>query len=230
MKNTIRSIVALCCIMALCLTGCAAGKSTVQGVQLSDREKNIAALGDYRVGVLEFAFQQDIQGFIVQGEIWKFGELVKNDIVTYGENSSLEALYVAHKQETNSDGSPEITWEMLKVEKNGYSKGSPFAQLVFPECKDNGFGWASSFWGQDSIKPMALEAGKSYILSAEAMDLTGDGFMGIPCGDYTAQEQCIKDSDCVILLRMDTFATAEEAETEAKNREQENRAKIVAKL
>lgn len=230
MKHTARKIVLLCCILALCLTGCAASQSTVRGVQLSDREQKIAALGDYTVGVLEFSFQQDVQGFLWQREIWKYGELVEANIAAYGGTDTLEALYIAHKQGKNDDGSPEITWEMLKAEKNGYSKGSPAIQVAFPECKDKEFGWASGFWGQDNTKSMALEAGKSYILSAETMDLMGDGWMGIPCGEYTAQEQFIKDSDCVILLRMDTFATAEEAEQEAETREQENRAKIGARL
>ncbi len=230
MQHRTRKLLLLCCILALCLTGCAAGKSTVRGVQLSDREQKIAALGDYTVGVLEFSFQQDVQGFLWQWEIWKHGELAEANIAAYGGTDTLETLYIGHKKGKNVDGSPEITWEMLDAWKNGYRKLSPTIQVAFPECKDKAFGCASGFWGQDNTKPMALEAGKSYILSAETMDLMGDGWMGIPCGEYTAQEQFIKDSDCVILLRMDTFATAEEAEQEAETREQENQAKIGAKL
>ncbi len=71
-----------------------------------------------------------------------------------------------------------------------------------------------------------LEAGKSYILAVESIDLGNDGWMDVGCGEYAEQEQNIKDSDCVILLRMDTFATAKEAKAEAETREQENRAKL----
>ena len=45
-------------------------------------------------------------------------------------------------------------------------------------------------------------------------------------GEYTEREQNIKDNDCVILLRMDTFATAQQAKAEAEAREQENAAKL----
>ena len=77
MQHRTQKLLLLCCILALCLTGCAASQSTVRGVQLSDREQKIAALGDYTVGVLEFSFQQDVQGFLWQREIWKYGELVE---------------------------------------------------------------------------------------------------------------------------------------------------------
>ena len=231
MQHTVRKTLLLCCILAFCLTGCTADKSTdestVRGVQLSDREKKIAMLGDYTAaGVLEFSCQQDVQGYLLQREIWKYGELAEESIAAYGGADSLEALYIGHKQEKNSEGAPEITWELLRVRKDGYGKGSPFLRVAFPECKDKEFSWSSQFWGQNRTEPIVLEAGKSYILAVESIDLGNDGWMDVGCGEYAEQEQNIKDSDCVILLRMDTFATAKEAKAEAETREQENRAKL----
>lgn len=181
------------------------------------------------MGVLEFSFEEDIQGMILQWEIWKYGELLEANVVAYGGTDTMQALYILHKQENSNDGVPKITWEMLDVGETGYSKFGPFIQIAFPECKDKGFGLSSSVWGQASTKPMMLKAGNSYILSAGAVDLIGDGWLDIPSGDYTEQEQNIKGSDCVILLRMDTFVTAEDAEREAEARQQENRAKISAR-
>lgn len=226
MQHTVRKLLFFCCIMALCLTGCTADESTVRGVQLSDREKNIAMLGDYTVGILEFSLQQDVQGYLLQREIWKYGELTEESIAAYGAADSLETLYIGHKQENNSEGIPEITWEMLRVRNDGYSKGSPFLRVAFPECKDKEFGWSSGFWGENSTEPIVLEAGKSYILSVEVIDLYNGNWKAVLCGEYTKQEQDIKDNDCVILLRMDTFATAQQAKAEAEAREQEKRAKM----
>lgn len=226
MQHTVRKLLFFCCIMALCLTGCTTDESTVRGVQLSDREKNIAMLGDYTVGILEFSLQQDVQGYLLQREIWKYGELTEESIVAYGAADSLETLYIGHKQENNSEGIPEITWEMLRVRNDGYSKGSPFLRVAFPECKDKEFGWSSGFWGENSTEPIVLEAGKSYILSVEVIDLYNGNWKAVLCGEYTKQEQDIKDNDCVILLRMDTFATAQQAKAEAEAREQEKRAKM----
>lgn len=230
MQHTVRKTLLLCCILAFCLTGCTADKSadesTVRGVQLSDREKKIAMLGDYTVGILEFSLQQDVQGYLLQREIWKYGELTEESIAAYGAANSLETLYIGHKQENNSEGIPEITWEMLRVRNDGYSKGSPFLRVAFPECKDKEFGWSSGFWGENSTEPIVLEAGKSYILSVEVIDLYNGNWKAVLCGEYTEQEQNIKDNDCVILLRMDTFATAKEAKAEAETKEQEKRAKL----
>lgn len=226
MQHTVRKLLFFCCIMALCLTGCTTDESTVRGVQLSDREKNIAMLGDYTVGILEFSLQQDVQGYLLQREIWKYGELTEESIAAYGAADSLETLYIGHKQENNSEGIPEITWEMLRVRNDGYSKGSPFLRVAFPECKDKEFGWSSGFWGENSTEPIVLEAGKSYILSVEVIDLYNGNWKAVLCGEYTKQEQDIKDNDCVILLRMDTFATAQQAKAEAEAREQEKRAKM----
>lgn len=226
MQHTVRKLLFFCCIMALCLTGCTTDESTVRGVQLSDREKNIAMLGDYTVGILEFSLQQDVQGYLLQREIWKYGELTEESIAAYGAADSLETLYIGHKQENNSEGIPEITWEMLRVRNDGYSKGSPFLRVAFPECKDKEFGWSSGFWGENSTEPIVLEAGKSYILSVEVIDLYNGNWKAVLCGEYTKQEQDIKDNDCVILLRMDTFSTAQQAKAEAEAREQEKRAKM----
>lgn len=167
-----------------------------------------------------------MQGYLLQREVWKYGELTEESIAAYGSADSLEALYIGHKKENNSEGAPEITWEMLREWKDGYGKGSPFLRVVFPEAKDKEFGWASGFLGQDRTEPIILEAGKSYILAVESIALGNDGWMDVGCGEYAEQEQNIKDSDCVILLRMDTFATAKEAKVEAETREQENCAKL----
>ena len=93
MQHTVRKTLLLCCILAFCLTGCTADKSTdestVRGVQLSDREKKIAMLGDYTAaGVLEFSCQQDVQGYLLQREIWKYGELTETGIMAYGGTDS----------------------------------------------------------------------------------------------------------------------------------------------
>ncbi len=231
MQYVARKLLLLCCLLALCLAGCSADKSadksTVCGVQLSDREKKIAMLADYTAaGVLEFSCKQDVQGYLLQREIWKYGELTEESIIAYGDTDSLEALYVGHKEKTNSEGAPEITWEMLRAGRNATSKFVPAMQVAFPECKDKEFGWASDFLGRSSTESIVLEAGRSYILSVELVDLGSGGWRGVGCGEYTEREQNIKDNDCVILLRMDTFATAQQAKAEAEAREQENAAKL----
>ena len=231
MQHTVRKTLLLCCILAFCLTGCTADKSTdestVRGVQLSDREKKIAMLGDYTAaGVLEFSCQQDVQGYLLQREIWKYGELTETGIMAYGGTDSLEALYIGHKQEVNSEGFPEFAWRILEARKSATRKFAPTIQVAFPEGEDIICGWASDFLGRRSTEPIVLEVGKSYILSVESIDLGDDGWQDVWCGEYAEQEQNIKDSDCVILLRMDTFATAKEAKAEAETKEQEKRAKL----
>ena len=212
MKSMAKKLLLLCCILALCLTGCGGKASTVHGVQLTEREKNIAALAGGTVDVLEFSFADDIQGFILQTEIWKYGELLEANVITYGDTDATQALYILHKQKNRDGGIPEITWDIQRTQKNGRSNGR-FIQIAFPDCKDKEFGLSSYFWGGDTLK-----VGSSYILSAENIHL-GKGLTALSCGAYAEQEQHIKDSDCVILLRLDTFATAEEAEAEVEARE-----------
>ena len=230
MKSMAKKLLLLCCILALCLTGCGGKASTVRGVQLTEREQRIAALAGDNAGVIEFSFAEDIQGMILQKEIWKYGQLQVANMVAYGGTDTMQALYISHRRDRINEGIPEIRWELLKAEENTYSQVKPFVQIAFPECKDKEFGCSSSFWGWDNKKPVTLEAGNSYILSVEAIDLLGDGWMGISCGAYAEQERFIKGNDCVILLRLDTFATAEEAEAEVEARKQENRAESISRL
>ena len=49
-------------------------------------------------------------------------------------------------------------------------------------------------------------------------------------GNLEADNLDFQNYDHAIVLRMDTYTTAEEAEQEAETREQENQAKIGAKL
>ncbi len=231
MKPTVKKLLLLCCVLALCLTGCGGKASTVRGVQLTEREQAIAALADGAVAGLEFAFQEDIQGFVLQREIWKYGNLMEPAVVAYGDTDSLQALYICEKQENNADNIRQIIWEGVLAEKETVQR-IPLAQISFPECKDNAtFAQVTHIWGREEQEAMTLQAGDSYILAVKCVDLNDDGMTGVRCGSYEEAQALLQEhDDCVILLRMDTFATAQEAEAEAEAREQENRAKIIARL
>lgn len=73
MQYVARKLLFFCCILTLCLTGCAANQSTVRGVQLNERETKIAALGNYTVGILDFFLTTRCAGVSLTArslEIW----------------------------------------------------------------------------------------------------------------------------------------------------------------
>ncbi len=82
---------------------------------------------------MEFSLQEDVQGYLLQREIWKYGELAEESIAAYGGADSLEALYIGHKQEKNSEGAPEITWELLRERR--IRQGKPFSTSCFPRMQ-----------------------------------------------------------------------------------------------
>ena len=49
------------------------------------------------------------------------------------------------------------------------------------------------------------------------MDLNDNGMTGVRCGRYESEQALLQEQDdCVILLRLDTYATAQEAEAATK--------------
>ena len=84
MKRTVIKGLALCCVLALCLTGC--GKqSTVTGKPfVVDGASYYMNLTDSWFHGFEFDFQDDVQGMILSLEVWQNGVCTDKDVLAYG--------------------------------------------------------------------------------------------------------------------------------------------------
>lgn len=221
MKHTARKIVLLCCILALCLTGCAAGKSTVVYVPFDEWEGKEAVLEmmpdrSSQRGVLEFDFQEDVQGIAFYCDVWQDGQCIASTPqLRASSTAQIEALVVSQEMEDSL-----CRWEFVEKNSDGYCTLATVLEQEVP-TKKGGCGYSYSWLGS-SGKAADLQAGKSYILAQQYFDLTpiveNGAFSTMTPSIDDAQSDSnkqLEECDYAIVLRMDTFATAEEAEAAA---------------
>ena len=236
MQHRTGKIILLCCILALCLTGCAACKSTVQYEQLLKGDQRVSLLNDGLMGALEFDFQDDIQGIVFYREIWQTGQCIEAVPQLYaGPAEKIASLYISIGMEDTA-----CRWDLVENGSDGDTSSimQPLIQTELPDGGSGSYGYKAVFIGDNAKNHTArLNAGESYTLAAQIFDLNvnitkenGDYFVQNDFGNLEADNLDFQNYDYAIVLRMDTFATAEEVEQEAETREQENRAKIGARL
>lgn len=236
MQHRTGKLILLCCILALCLTGCAAGKSTVQYEQLRKGDQRVSLLNDGLMGALEFDFQDDIRGIVFYQEIWQNGQCIEAaPLLHAGPAEQITSLYISIGMEDTA-----CRWDLVKNRSDG-DTGSimqPLIQTALPYDGNGSYGYKAVFIGDNAKNhTVRLDAGESYTLAAQIFDLNvniteenGDYFVQNNFGNLEADNLDFQNYDYAIVLRMDTYTTAEEAEQEAETREQENQAKIGAKL
>lgn len=214
MKHTARKIVLLCCILALCLTSCAAGKSTVKFIPLTEQETAISKMISDNLGIFEFTYQSDVQGHVLHLDTWFQGACIRSDVLSFGGNETLDKLYLAPKVIQDQNG--QFTGTQWQWNLGGAVFYNPLV-IPFPETAlAKSIGWGFNYWQCEKGAP--LEANQSYVLAAGVCDLFGNGVHTYDC-EVLANDLSIVQGDYgneyMLILYLDTFATAEEAEAAA---------------
>ena len=205
MKRQIAKLVMAFFLVSI-LAGCSAPKSTVTSIELSEREKQIAALSsDGVAGVMEFDYTGEVRGALYYIEVREKEDCLKRERIIYGGASGEQALYLLMEIDADSGL---CQWHMRKANENATAKLRTFEQTI-PLDEENGWGCSWSFLGGRYNQPVELVPGETYTLAEQTFDVSvgRDGVHG--------------DSDYSILLLMDTFATEEEALAAADRMEEE---------
>lgn len=214
MKHTARKIVLLCCILALCLTGCAAGKSTVKFIPLTEQEMAIGKMISDNLGIFEFTYQSDVQGHVLHLDTWFQGACIGSEVLSFGGNETLDKLYLAPKIIQNQNG--QVTGTQWQWNLNGAVLYNPLVIPFLETALAKSIGWGFNYWQCEKGAP--LEANQSYVLAAGVCDLFGNGVHTYDC-EVLANDLSIVQGDYgneyMLILYLDTYATAEEAEAAA---------------
>ena len=213
MKHTARKIVLLCCILALCLTGCAAGKSTVKFIPLTEQEMAIGKMISDNLGIFEFTYQSDVQGHVLHLDTWFQGACIRSDVLSFGGNETLDKLYLAPKVIQDQNG--QFTGTQWQWNLGGAVFYNPLV-IPFPEVAlAENIGWGFNYWSCEKGAP--LEANQSYVLAAGVFDLFGNGIHSYNCEALANDLSVVQvdDGNEYMILYLDTYATAEEAEAAA---------------
>lgn len=210
-RNMVKWIAGLCTVLVL-LTGCTTA-STIEG-------KPFDVDGAWQYGNLlnadfcgyGFHFQDDIKGQLMTQEVWQDGVCTDTNILWYGgvDTDAEKEYYLAAfrmRDEQNRHIGQELQGMTSKEDaKQAVHRTLAPVQNVFP-MPAGSYGY--SFLG-DTQK---VEAGGSYILALWDIEQETAGFKPLHLDkmqntDYAEQ---IKDHDYVILLKLQLFATEEEA-------------------
>ena len=215
-KQRIVKRIAVVCTILMLLTGCPKA-STIESkpfdVEGAWHYKNLLN-ADFQG--YAFHFQDDIKGLLMTQEVWQDGECIDINVLWHGStdvNTETEYYLVAFQMldEQNRHIGQELQG-MTSREDGKQAVHSMLApvQNVFP-MPAGSYGY---YFIEDTLK---VAAGGSYILALWDIEQDTAGFKPLNLNnmhnaDYSEQ---IKDFDYVILLKLQLFATEEEAVTAA---------------
>ena len=218
MKRTVMKVLALCCILALYLTGCGA-QSTVTGKPFDvEGAEYYLKLANGWFHEFEFDFQDDVQGMILAQEVWQNGVCTDEQIITYGGTGGKQSYYLYSEKLQDEEKEPDFIgttlsiWAVSEIDGGG-QLGSKFAPLErrFPQVVTMEYYDAIS-------KEQTLEAGKEYVLFLQ-MEQFGDEVLAATCDDLNRAlaegnglDELLHNCSYAIILKMSTFATEAEAE------------------
>ena len=217
--------VALFCVMML-LAGCSGvtqenKESTFVCTNLTEREELVEQIGNMDRGMvsfthmIDFDFKEDIQGINLWQEVWLNGKCVDKELITC-RDTSMETLGLRRDVET--DDKYDIVssqWHVLIVEPKVRIPLTPHIVDYIPErVPPTGFTTeihvgANTYGGGAEI---TMEPDNTYVLISHEIDLTGKGTFGSSAAEGRQHEEFLQKNDAVIALRMDTYATLEEAQ------------------
>lgn len=207
MKQTMKQLLCLCCVLLLSLTGCTSNQSTVKFVKQTDQEKKIAFTTADAFGIWDFSFQDDIQGIALSIDVWEYGKCTDFGLFYNGSAQDTKACYISMKTEY-TDQSIESQWQWLRDMGVGTAKTSPIKRSI--PLTEEYSGWTYHLGNDEEL--MVLEPGESYVLAVQNYDLKGDGMGGACCRNLKDALSSLATEEYVIVLRLQTFATQEEAE------------------
>lgn len=216
MKQVMKIQLVLLCVL-LALTGCTTS-STVRNVELNELVSKAFQLCSDWYGIMEFSFQDDVQGTVLYLEQWENGNCVDSELIAYGGTSRKESLYITSKilQDDNQLYWKGSQWELLSDAEGIDTRYEPII-IKFPDSDVAFSGFTGGFLGEADKKTVKLVPGQNYILAMQAYALPERGVPIFSCETLMEEPENIKEYDCIVLLRLNTYAAEEEAEAVGKN-------------
>lgn len=221
MKRTVMNVLALCCVLALCLTGCGTQSTVTSKPFDADGADAYMNLTDSWFHGFELDFQDDVQGMILSQEVWQNGVCTDKDVLAYGGASGLQKYYLCSEKLQDAESNQGITGNALSIwavqETNGGRVESEYAPVErwFPQT-------ATAEYYDTISKKQKLEAGKEYVLFLQIEQF--DNAMPVVTCDNMNQattvgksySEALKDCNYVTILKLQCFATEAEAEDAVK--------------
>ena len=210
-RNMVKQI-AVFCVALMLLTGCSAASAI--------EAKPFDVDGAWQYGNLlhadfqgyAFHFQDDVKGQLMTQEVWQDGVCTDANILWYGGgDADAEKEYYLAALRMQDEQNRHIGQELRGMTSKEDAKQAVHSMLapvqnVFPMPAAS-YGY---YFLEDTLK---VAAGGSYILALWDIEQDTAGFKPLNLNnmhnaDYAEQ---IKDNDYVILLKLQLFATEEEA-------------------
>ena len=231
MKSTVKKLLLLGCVLALCLTGCGGKASTVRYVPFDEWDGKAAVLEmapdmSPLKGVLEFDFQEDVQGIAFYCDVWQDGQCIATTPqLRAGGTEQTKSLCISIGMEDTS-----CRWDLVEKGPEALDGGEvtnallPLMETELPVAGKGSYGSKAAFIGK-TIKnhTVRLKAGESYVLAAQIFDLNidmekedGNYYMHSDVDDVEIDNLDLQKYEYAIVLRMDTYASAQDAEAAAK--------------
>lgn len=213
MKKIAWSTLTLTCILVLLLAGCTKDKdSTIKYYNLSEREKIIAQFSSDWFGIYDFSFYDDVQGAALYLDQWQNGKVVHSDLIASGSTTYLKSCYISVKSlvdKNNQHIGQEGDLRPAFIDER-YIK-EPI-KVKYPKDADSVQAGRVKFLGEDGPKQNRLRPNNSYILAIQSYQFDEADQSMLTCEGVMEDPSQIKKENYIVVLRLQAFATKEEAE------------------
>lgn len=219
--------IALLCIMTMFLTGCGGMGTTEQNgstftcSNLDEREALVEQIGnlgrenDSFTHIIDFDFKEDIQGINLWQEVWLDGKCVEKELIT-SRDTSMETLGLRRDVEIDENYNVASSqWYLfIREPKHGIPLTPYIVDYIPDRVPPTGFtteihSGASTYGGGAEI---TMKPNDTYVLVSHEIDLTEEGKFASSVAEGRQHEEFLYKNDAVIALRLDTYATLEEAQ------------------
>jgi beta-lactamase regulating signal transducer with metallopeptidase domain len=206
---SIAAIVLCVAFAAACAANPIAAKSTMQNVQLTDREKTAEGiLENSALFTLDFGSQ--IKGMEIYAEEWQDGEKISSRCISLG--TAMDQNLNITTGIPDADPKWSSSWNVLVEKKDGSQKNFDWEHSL-PNNAD-AVGCVTSAYGSGSGNAVEIKPGKEYILMAIVFIPPGESLEPPSCEEFTQNPEKLAECDYVSLIRC-VFLSEEPADNAA---------------
>lgn len=169
MRKVVWSTLIVICILLLLLAGCTKDKySTMKYYNLSNREKTIADFSSDWFGIIDFSFQDDVQGGALYLDQWQNGGMIHSNLIAKGSTTYLNSCYVSVKSLVDKNNQHiGQEWNVRPIHIDEYYNEQSI-KVKFPKDAENVECGLVRFLGEYGPKKNRLRANNGYILAVQS--------------------------------------------------------------
>jgi beta-lactamase regulating signal transducer with metallopeptidase domain len=194
---TVAAVILCLAAAAVCAANPIAAKSTIQNVQLTDREKTAeGVLEDSSIFKLEFG--RKIKGIELYAEEWHEGKKISSRCISSGTAMD-QNLNITSGIPVDTEPTWSSSWNVT-VEKYEGSQVNFDWEHNLPQNVDV-VGCVTSAYGASSGNTVEIEPGKEYILMAIVFIPPGESLEPAGCEEFTENPEKLAECEYVSLIR-----------------------------